>query len=367
MKKHFYALLTCLIIVMLFPLLTAGPCVAEDTVTITDMTGRNVAVPKNTSRIIAIGPGALRLICYLDARDMVAGIESFEKVRGNGRPYWIASPELKSLPPIGPGGPQQINKDPDLEAVLKVKPQVIFATCMKPATADSLQKKLGIPVVVLTYGPFPAFNEKLYESLRLAGNILGKSHRAEAVIEFVEGAKKDLKKRTDGIAPEKKPSVYIGGVGFRGLQGLESTDPTYIPLRWIGAENIAATVSSDSHLFIDREKLLQWNPDLIFIDGAGYDLIKQDFEKKPQFYKALKAFQNNRVYVIFPYIYYVANVGTAIVDAYGAGKAIYPDRFQDVDPAQKADEIYTFLVGAPVYEQMARDFGKLLSTFQELQ
>jgi iron complex transport system substrate-binding protein len=106
-----------------------------------------------------------------------------------------------------------------------------------------------------------------------------------------------------------------------------------------------------------------WNPDVIFVDAGGYGLIKEDFKKKPQFYQGLKAFQNDRVYVLLPYIYYVANVGTAMADAYGAGKVLYPDRFNDIDPPEKADEIYGFLVGAPVYKEMTRDFGGLLKPF----
>jgi len=340
-----------------------GPATAGNSLTVTDMGGRTVTVPTDPKRIIAIGPGALRLICYLNAEDKVAGIESFENVRGQGRPYSIAHPELRTLPVIGPGGPQHINKEPDLEAVLKAKPDVIFATYMKPPTADELQKKIGIPVVILTFGPFPVFDEKLYDSLRLAGKILGKGERAEAVVAFIDGARKDLLKRTDGIDPATRPTVYIGGVGFRGLQGIESTDPTYIPLEWVRGNNIAAGISKESHLFIDREKLLMWNPDVIFVDGAGYGLIKQDFEKRPQFYQSLKAFQNGRVYTLLPYIYYVANVGTAIADAYAAGKVLYPDRFQDVEPAKKADEIYRFLVGAPVYQEMVHDFRQLLAPF----
>ncbi len=38
------------------------------------------------------------------------------------------------------------------------------------------------------------------------------------------------------------------------------------------------------------------------------------------------------------------------------GKVLYPDRFKDVNPEKKADEIYTFLVGKPVYEQNERGF-----------
>jgi len=363
MRTVFHAVASWVIPLMVLLSAGFGEVTAGDFKKVTDMGGRTVTVPAHVERIIAIGPGGLRLICYLDARDKVVGIENFEKVRRQGRPYWIASPDLKDLPVIGPGGPQHLDREPDLEAVLKVRPDVIFAAYMRPETADALQKKIGIPVVTLTFGPFPVFDEKLYDSLRLAGGILGRMERAEAVIGFIEGARKDLLKRTEGIDPAARPTVYVGGVGFRGLQGIESTDPAYLPLEWVRGNNIAAGISRESHLFIDREKLLLWNPDVIFVDGVGYDLIQQDVEKKRQFYQELKAFKNGRVYVILPYIYYAANVGTAIADAYAAGKVLHPDRFQDIDPPKKADDVYRFLVGGPVYAEMARDFGHLLAPF----
>ncbi|TCO77376.1 hypothetical protein [Marinisporobacter balticus] len=52
------------------------------------------------------------------------------------------------------------------------------------------------------------------------------------------------------------------------------------------------------------------------------------------------------------------NLGTSIVaDAYFIGKVLYPDKFEDIDPETKADEIYKFLRGKEVHAQMAKDFG----------
>jgi iron complex transport system substrate-binding protein len=36
---------------------------------------------------------------------------------------------------------------------------------------------------------------------------------------------------------------------------------------------------------------------------------------------------------------------------------LYPDRFADINPSAKADEIYTFFVGKPVFRQMNEAFG----------
>ena len=273
------------------------------------------------------------------------------------RPYIIANAELTKLPRIGPGGPGSINKEPDLEAVLNVKPDVIFISYMEPRNADELQKKLGIPVVILTHGRFASFDELVYGSLRVAGKILNKEKRAEEVIDFVENKRLDLATRSKGFDDSQKPSVYVGGVGYKGVQGIESSDASFTPIEWVGARNIAKEVSKGEHLFLDKEKLLSLNPSIIFIDGGGLNLVKQDFEKRPEFYKGLGAFKDNKVYALYPFNYYTTNVDTAIVDAYTVGKVLYPENFSDVSLPDKADEIYKFLVGKPVYKEMEKDLA----------
>jgi iron complex transport system substrate-binding protein len=345
--------------VFVLTLCQAAMASSEKTVAVTDVAKRTITVPFNPQRIIALSSGTLRLITYLQAADRVVGIEDFEKARPFARPYIMAHPELTKLPRVGPGGPGSINKEPDLEAVLQIKPDVIFISYMEPSNADALQKKLGIPVVVLSHGRFASFDEVVYESLRIAGKALDKENRAEEVIDFIENVRKELASFVDDVPEEQKPEVYVGAIGYKGVQGIESTDAGYTPLSWIKAKNIARKISQGQHLFIDKEKLLELNPPIIFIDGGGLQLVKQDFEKKPEFYKSLKAFQEHKVYVLYPFNYYVTNVDTAIIDSYAAGKILYPERFAGVDVPKKADEIYTFLVGRPVYKEMEKDFGPI--------
>jgi iron complex transport system substrate-binding protein len=45
----------------------------------------------------------------------------------------------------------------------------------------------------------------------------------------------------------------------------------------------------------------------------------------------------------------------AIADAYYAGKIIYPDQFSDLDPIEKADEIFNVMLGRSFYEKLAGD------------
>lgn len=339
-------------------LLYPSVALCQASLNIKDLAGRSLQVPANPKRIVCLSSGCLRLICYLGAQDKVVGVEAFESRRKAGRPYMYANPELLKLPVVGPGGPQSIDKEPNLEALVKVKPDLVFITYMSKANADSLQEKIGIPVVVLTYGRFATFDPVVFDSLRLAGRILVKEERSEQIVKFVEDAKKDLARRVGSTNNSSKPLVYAGAVGYKGAQGIVSTDPLYLPLEWIKCDNLAKSVSKRKHVFIDDEKLLSWNPDIIFVDGMGLGVVEKEYAKKRGFFDSLKAFQQRKVYLLFPFNWYVTNIGTAVLDAYAAGKALYPKEFSDVNIPGKADEIYGFFVGKPVYAKMERDFGK---------
>ncbi len=357
MKHRLAIALVFLILIFACPLI----CPAGQTLTITDMNGRTVETPADPDRIICIGPGALRLIVYLQAETKVVGVENMEKMTPAGRPYWIAHPELSKLPLCGPGGAAAINKKPDLESVLSVKPRVIFATYMDTALADEVQKTLGIPVVILTYGSLATFDERVYDSIRLAGRILNREKRAENIMAYIESLKKDMQDRTGAISKNLRPRVYVGGVGHRGSHGIESSEKSYIPFQWVNVDNIAekAETAVGSHTTMDKESLLKQNPDIIFIDGGGLILVEEDYKKKTEFYSALKAFRSGQVYTLLPFNHYTTNIETALADAYAVGKTIYPDRFKDMDPERKADEIYSFFVGKTVYRDMKESFGAI--------
>lgn len=333
---------------------------ADDTgveaITVTDLAGRTVEINTPAAGVAAVGPGALRLVCYCDAADQVVGIEAMEQQWGTGRPYILANPDLLNLPVIGQGGPDSAV---DPEALLNADPDVIFAAYLLDASkADQLQNQTGIPVVVLSYGQLGTFDQELMDSIELVGRITGNQERADEVVEYIQGCQQDLDQRTEVIATEKKPTTYAGGIGMKGTHGIESTQAGFPPLVAVNARNVVDEAGIKGwSVMIDKEQLLEWDPDVLFIDESGLQMVMEDYAANPGYYTALKAVQNGKVYGYLPYNYYTTNVDTAIGDAYFMGRTLYPDAFTDVDPADKADEIYTFLLGQPMYEQMAGDFG----------
>jgi len=349
-----------LIFIFVLIFLTMSGCKKENQIEkkgrlLTDLTGRSVIIPEKAGKIICLAPGTLRLIVYLKAQSLLVGIEAFEKKMKSGRPYWIASPQLSSLPVIGPGGPGSIGKDPDMEAVMRVRPDIIFVSSMSPEKADSLQERLKIPVVVLSYGnSLGTWDTTVYDSLRIAAIALGKEKRADEVISFIESTQKDIIRRSKKAQNPAK--VYAGAIGFKGLQGIESSDSTYWPFAWTGVNNIVSK-KGKGHLFINKESLLAMNPDIIFIDGAGLKIVTQDMVKKSDYYQSLKAFKAKKVFSLLPFNFYLTNIGTVLVDGYAVGRVLKKDAFRDIDISQKAGEIYTFLVGKDVYSEMIKAYG----------
>ena len=360
MRKKLLYLLVSLMILAVPMLFGCSSNPAEETgadqVTITDMAGREVSLGKlPAERIVAIGPGALRLYCYVDGMDKVVGVEQMEKDNPTGRPYFYAYPELKNLPTIGPGGPNNV---PDPEKILAVEPDVIFTTYTnEKSSIEELQAKTGIPVIALNYGKVSVFDENVYKSLELIGRVVGQEERAQKVISYMEECKQDLVQRTKDIPDDQKPSVYIGALSFKGTHGIESTQSHYSLFEAVNAKNVAKGLNKKGSVMIDKEKLVEWDPDIIFIDLGGYPMVKEDYRKNKKFYDILSAVKEGELYSQLPYNFYSTNIGTAMANAYYLGKVIYPEQFMDIDPEEKADEIYQFLLGKKLYSRVAEDYG----------
>jgi iron complex transport system substrate-binding protein len=356
--------LSLIVVIILYMALTFGGCSSKASqdvasnaqkITLTDTLGRSVEIKTQAKRVVAIGPGALRLCSYFNSIDMIVGVEQMDKDSSTGKPYVMANPSLANLPVIGPGGP---NNAPDPEKILAVKPEVIFTTYAKDkATVDNLQSKTGIPVFAISYGKTSVFDSAVYTTLKLIGKIVGKEQKATEIVDYMEKCRNDLDSRTRNIPDDKKPSVYIGGLGMKGTHGIESTQGNYSLFNAVHAKNVVDETRKTGSLMIDKEKLIQWNPDKIFIDGSGFQLIKQDYQKNSGYYNTLAAVKNGEVYSQLPYNFYSTNIGTAIADAYYIGKILYPEQFKDIDPEKKADEIYKSLLGKELYAAMAKAYG----------
>lgn len=144
----------------------------------------------------------------------------------------------------------------------------------------------------------------------------------------------------------------MGGVAFKGQHGFEGTEAYYGPFELIHAKNLANTTEQTGAFNIDVEQVLSWDPDLIFLDFNGMSLISEDYGAHPDFYNALTAVKEGKVYSQISFRSYASNLETALADAYYAACVMYPEQFRDIDPVEKAGEIFTELLGSNPYSDL---------------
>ena len=263
---------------------TSDPSQTEEgTRTITDSTGRTVTIPETVESIVCVNVGALRYTCYMQAQDLVVGVEDYEQEPTMSRLYnYVNFDQFSSLPVIGSNGEHYP------EAIISANPDVIIMSAAESKDADDLQDKTGIPVVVVP-GSDTTLDDNAYETIRLMGEVYGKEDRAEELTNYLDSVKADLETRTADIPDADKPTVYVGGVSFKGHHGFEGTEANYGPFVLIHANNLADTTGQSGAFDIDTEQVLAWDPDVIFLDFNGMALINEDYAKNPDFYQGLTA------------------------------------------------------------------------------
>ena len=314
--------------------------------TITDGAGRQVEVPETVKSIVCVGVGALRYTCYVGAQDLVIGVEDYEVKPGMSRLYnYVNFDKFKDLPVIGTNG------EPYTEEIISLAPDVIVMSKSASVEADDLQKKTGTPVVVVP-GSDTTLDQNAYDTICILGELYGMEDRAAELTDYLKDIQKDLDSRTKDIPESDKPSVYVGGVSFKGHHGFEGTEAGYGPFELIHARNLADTTGQSGAFNIDLEQVLSWDPDVIFVDFNGMSLIMEDYAKNPDYYKALTAVQEGKVYSQISFRSFASNLETALADAYYAACVMYPDRFADIDPVAKAEEIFEKLLGENPYADL---------------
>ena len=319
---------------------------AAGTRLITDSEGREVEIPEKVETIVCLNVGALRYTCYMQAQDLVIGVEDYEKEQSISRGYNYVNFELfQDLPVVGNNGEHYP------EEIIYADPDVIVMSAYDDSDADSLQEKTGIPVVVVP-GSDSMMDEGAYETFRIMGELYGKEDRAQELIDYMDSIKEDLETRTADVAEEDKLTAYVAGVSYKGAHGFEGTEAGYGPFAAINAKNLADETGQTGPFDIDPEQVLAWDPDVIFVDFNGLDMVNEDYASNPEYYEQLTAVQEGRVYSQISFRSSASNLDTALADTYYAASVLYPEQFADVDPEEKAAEIFEMLLGENFYEDL---------------
>ena len=302
-------------------LLTGGALAAQN-ITLTDKLGRVVTIHVPVSRAVIFQ--TYELIPALGIWDYVVGI---------GRHAYdndlikATKPDVAGvIPPLGSGD------DINVEALLKLKPEIVITWAYKPDSVKFIEEN-GITALVLS----PESLSEFYETTRIHGSIFGKEAKAEACIAEMEKVFSLVKEKVSPIRPEARRKVLwlLGKPNTVACSLAVSNDL----IKLMGGTNPAATISQTS-LDVSMEQIVAWNPDVIFIWGyAGY--TAESLLSNAQ-WRSVKAVKQHKVYKAPLWSTWSPRVAPVVL---WMAMKTYPESFADVDGDKIFDEFYRQVFG----------------------
>lgn len=253
---------------------------------VVDSLGREVAIPNEITKVIPTGQLAQIMLLSLCPDMMVALASEWDE---QAKQYIAA--DVEALPVVGQlyGGKSDFN----LESILAVKPDLIIdvGTEKKGMSEDmdALCEQVGIPFVHID-----GSLEKLPESYRLLGDILGKVDEAEERAVYAES----MNTRFDEIASQITPINALLITGSEGLNVIpkgsyqgEAFDKFANNLAVVEEPSTKGTGNE-----VDMEQILTWNPDVIIYlpETTDASVFEDDT------WQEINAVKNNAVYPV-PY------------------------------------------------------------------
>lgn len=324
-------------------------------ITVTDVKGRTVTVPKVPERVV--------LGFYYEDYLAIVGDGAIDKVVAlalstwkDWRPkqyalYEAALPKLKSIPDIGNTEDGSFS----VEKIIAAKPDLVILGAWNYDALGAAAKQFdtaGIPVVVLDYNAQTL--EKHVTSTLALGKLMGQPARAQKLVDNYKAALADMEKR---IAPHK-PSpkkVYVE----LAQKGAETFGNSYGDSMWgalitqLGGQNIAKG-QVGNYGPLSPEYILAQKPDLIFFAGSewlnrpqavavGFGADEKTASQRMAAYAKrpgwadLPAVKTDNVFAIY---HGGARSMSDYVYAQYIAKQLYPQAFADMDPAQNLRDYY---------------------------
>ncbi len=358
---------------------------ASPTRIVTDSRGVAVRIPSDPLRVATVSDGLVEeVMIVLGVEDRLVGIGSTCLIREFGYQYETASgstfavsggmsparllrPRLTGLPHFVASG-----TEPNYETLASLRPDLVIVdvgACTLPWQSDPEAMRrglrrlesLGIPTVVLqgpNSGGAPG-PEGLTRVLGILGDVFGKPEQAARLAATVEEPVRWVRERTRDIPADERAHVLLLGLdprvrgqGTVGRAFGTADAQSYLLEEIVGAANAYPRRASG---ILSLEQLLALDPDVIILPTSNGYHPPRELLEGPSFrnLRALRAVRDGRVGAL-PWS--PCNCDKRLeypLDALVMAKTVYPERFRDLDLAERILRFYRDVYG--VDEKTARE------------
>ncbi|MBN1236589.1 MAG: ABC transporter substrate-binding protein [Methanotrichaceae archaeon] len=369
MPKHRKALLVlCLLWAMSFLLI--APISAEEYKTVTDMRGVQVSIPEDPQRVVAMNGGLADEVMYIfGVQDKMIGCCNSKNMVYSNYTYgdetyhvcttirYVLYPEYYNLTNVGYFGTGPFGL-PNVETIASLEPDLLILRYKGDDDEKTFKfleamEGLDIPAVVLKYPDCydEVKVETIYEEIRLLGEVFSQQEKAEKIVDLMNKEVQLIKDRTRNIAEDDKPRVLFFGSTALGAKKSGGTGnafgtKTIQSIFLNDIINAKNAYNSTVTQVISAEELLSIDPDIIILSTwGGYHPPREMYED--EWFKnvhGLRALQDRQVYSL-PANGFMEERLEFPISLMVQAKAIYPDRFEDIDLEEWTREYFKDLYG----------------------
>lgn len=274
---------------------------------ITDIKGNVVDVPLHPQKVMSVTTGTDEvLLGLLEPERMIAINEMFKDEKRS------------NVMSITEKIPNTVVRNPAVEAVAALKPDLVFAQEWIPSEKISALKDLGIPVVICKT---PRNFQDVRDTVRFVADTLNEKERGEKLVSMMDEKLSELKKQIDKLPTEQKGKTValVSVMPAYGGKGCMFDDV----LEAAGARNAKALAGNVNGTAMTKEQFIACDPDYIFL--PSYDNIGTKEEKYGKEYmsdlslQVMRAVKEN--HVKHPWAHYIYNISQNVV--FGAQEAAY--------------------------------------------
>ncbi|MCF0121228.1 MAG: ABC transporter substrate-binding protein [Oscillospiraceae bacterium] len=178
---------------------------------------------------------------------------------------------------------------------------------------------------------------------------------------YFEEKLESIRSVTQGIPESEKKRVYYAGADVLTTYGNQSDVPDAV--RCAGGIPVSEEINGGNRVQINYEKLMEWNPEVIFLDHGGMndgktvEDIRAELEMGKQ-YAPITAVRENRIYTIPSGVFYWDMGLQKILLVEYMAKLMYPELFEGLDMEEELIDFYGRFYG---YELDREAAGKILA------
>lgn len=297
MKQIIVGVMAIVSVLSVFGIAGCANNTEEETVTITDMEGTEVIIKKDVSKVACISQSATDLMIAFGLGDKIVG--TYRSFTYNP---WTTE--------IYPACANYKAYSYSVSAEELVADGIELVIIQDTENAQAF-RNAGIPVVAVhQYSPTGAFDDEVYDTARIIGDIFGSEakKKADAWIKDVKDTISEIESKI-GTINSDKAIYYVNGEKSKGLYYSDGGNSMISRIYDIANVQLATEKYEVLNVHkVSDEEMVALNPYAMMIGGAYQNNLVDSLNASPV-WSGLDCAKNNRVYRIPVAMIGIENVG----------------------------------------------------------